>query len=111
MFYDGLSIKIKEMMVSQDWDHTGVADHNAVATKALAIESRLEAFKNQNKASSGSKADSSSKGKSLTASTGAPGKKLTVGDYVYVVRDGKAVKGKIISAGKNAKGKDAPTVQ
>ena len=78
----------------------------------MAIESRLDAFKAQNTASFSPKAaDSSSKGKSSTATPGVLGKRLSVGDYVFVMRDNKAVKGQIIGIGKHKKGKDAPLVK
>ena len=48
MFYNGLMIKIKEMMVSQNYDHTSHT-YEEVATKALEIESQLDAFKAQQK--------------------------------------------------------------
>ncbi|CUA73040.1 Transposon Tf2-7 polyprotein [Rhizoctonia solani] len=111
-FYDGLTIKIKEMMVSQNYDHSA-ATYEQLATKALEIDSRLEAFKAQQKqasSSSSGKTDSKEKSKLSAATPGAPGNKLTVGDHVYVLRDGKAVKGKITKVGKGAKGKDVPTV-
>ncbi|KDN40722.1 hypothetical protein RSAG8_07897, partial [Rhizoctonia solani AG-8 WAC10335] len=48
MFYDGLAIKIKETMVLQDYDHTMVT-FPELAARAMLIESRLDAFKVQNK--------------------------------------------------------------
>ncbi|KDN35596.1 hypothetical protein RSAG8_11458, partial [Rhizoctonia solani AG-8 WAC10335] len=112
MLYDGISIEIKRMMVTQNFDHSTITSNTLVA-KALEIESRLEAFNLQNKTSSHTTGKSTLKGnsKSSTATLGAPGNKLSVGDYVYVVRDGKAIKGKITKVGKNNKGKEAPTIQ
>ncbi|KDN43395.1 hypothetical protein RSAG8_06179, partial [Rhizoctonia solani AG-8 WAC10335] len=106
MFYDGLTIKIKETMVLQDYDHMTVT-FAELAARAMLIESRLDAFKAQNKTASTSK----SEGKSLTASSGSPRTKLTVGDDVYMMKDNKAVKGKITKMGKNSKGKSTPTVK
>ncbi|KDN33947.1 hypothetical protein RSAG8_12958, partial [Rhizoctonia solani AG-8 WAC10335] len=106
MFYDGLAIKIKEIMVLQDYDHTMVT-FAELAARAMLIESRLDAFKAQNKTASTSK----SEGKSSTASSGSPGTKLTVGDDVYMMKDNKVVKGKITKMGKNSKGKSTPTVK
>ncbi|KDN43890.1 hypothetical protein RSAG8_05883, partial [Rhizoctonia solani AG-8 WAC10335] len=112
MLYDGISVKIKRMMVTQNFNHSTVTS-NTLAAKALEIESHLEAFNLQNKSSTHATGKSTSKGdsKSSMATPGAPGNKLSVGDYVYVVRDGKAVKGKITKVSKNNKGKEAPTVQ
>ncbi|KDN35611.1 hypothetical protein RSAG8_11440, partial [Rhizoctonia solani AG-8 WAC10335] len=112
MLYDGISIKIKRMMVAQNFDHSTITS-NTLAAKALEIESCLEAFNLQNKTSSHVTGKSTSKGNSKlsTATPGAPGNKLSVGDYVYVIQDGKAIKGKITKVGKNNKGKEAPTIQ
>ncbi|KDN34720.1 hypothetical protein RSAG8_12194, partial [Rhizoctonia solani AG-8 WAC10335] len=110
MLYDGITVEIKKMMVAQNFDHSTVTC-NTLAAKALEIESRLEAFNLQNKSHTTGKSTSKGDSKSSTATLGAPGNKLSVGDDVYVIRDGKAVKGKITKVGKNNKGKEAPTVQ
>ncbi|KAF8753873.1 hypothetical protein RHS01_06858 [Rhizoctonia solani] len=112
-FYDGLSLKIKEMLMAQDYDHnaSNVSLEN-LADKALKIDQRLEQFQAQHKGqtnSSGSKSGT-------TLSTGALGNvtrdKLTVGDKVYMIGpDGKARKGTISKIGKNAKGMSIPTVK
>ncbi|KDN41647.1 hypothetical protein RSAG8_07325, partial [Rhizoctonia solani AG-8 WAC10335] len=113
MLYDGISIKIKRMMVAQNFDHSTIMS-NTLAAKALEIKSHQEPFNLQNKSSSShmtGKSTLKSDSKLSTATLGVPGNKLSVGDYVYVVQDGKAVKGNITKVGKNNKGKEAPTVQ
>ena len=111
MFYDGLAVEIKKMMVSQDYDHSTVS-YDLLMAKALQIDSHLDAFKVQNKATSSNTGSGSKSGnKSSTATLGAPGNKLSVGDHVYQLKDNKAVKGKIVKVGKNAKGKEMPMVQ
>ncbi|QRW27803.1 Transposon Tf2-7 polyprotein [Rhizoctonia solani] len=111
-FYDGLSLKIKEMLMAQDYDHnaSNVSLEN-LADKALKIDPRLEQFQAQHKGQTKLLFQ-----KGTTSSTGALGNvtrdKLTVGDKVYMIGpDGKARKGTISKIGKNAKGMSIPTVK
>ena len=80
--------------------------------KALQINSCLDAFKVQNKATSSNTGSNSKIGNKLsTATLGVPGNKLSIGDHVYQLKGNKAVKGKIVKVGKNAKGKETLMVQ
>ncbi|CAE6458520.1 unnamed protein product [Rhizoctonia solani] len=131
MFYDGLSIKIKEFLMAQDFDHSDSSVLlQALANKALKIDQCLEQFQAQNKGStlgSSSKKDTQplsaaqgaprgklSVGEKVyqSAAQGAPRGKLSVGEKVYQLQlDGKAKKGTIQAIEKNAKGFSVPTVK
>ncbi|CAE6469155.1 unnamed protein product [Rhizoctonia solani] len=120
MFYDGLSLKIKEMLMAQDYDHNAATvSLQTLAEKALKIDQRLEQFASQHgssKTTSSSGPSSSASGKKGTelssAAQGAPRDKLTVGDKVYQIdSDGRARKGTISKIGRNAKGQAIPTVK
>jgi hypothetical protein len=116
-FYDGLSIKIKEMLMAQDFDHSAsTVTLQALAEKALKIDQRLEAFQAQNKTSSHSSTSTTTTRSVTQPSTAAPTgnarEKLTVGEKVYMIgSDGKAKKGTIQAIGKNSKGAAAPTIK
>jgi hypothetical protein len=114
-FYDGLSIKIKEMLMAQDFDHSeATVTLQSLAEKALKIDQRLEAFQAQNKTShsSSTSVSKSVASPSAAAPTGNARDKLTVGEKVYMIgSDGKAKKGTIQAIGKNGKGATVPTVK
>ncbi|KAF8748018.1 hypothetical protein RHS01_11113 [Rhizoctonia solani] len=96
MFYDGLSHKIKETLMVQDYDHADASVTLAtLAEKALKVDQRLEQFAAQHKGSSSSSNQSGSKSSTSTsaAAQGAPRDKLSVGEQVYAIVDGKAKKG------------------
>ncbi|QRW24000.1 Transposon Tf2-1 polyprotein [Rhizoctonia solani] len=107
MFYDGLSHKIKETLMVQDYDHADASVTLAtLAEKALKVDQRLEQFAAQHKGSSPSSNQSGSKSSTSTsaAAQGAPRDKLSVGEQVYAIVDGKAKKGVLQKIGQNAKG-------
>lgn len=112
MFYDGLSIKIKEMLMAQDYDHneSSVTLQN-LADKALKIDQRLEQFAAQNKGTSSSNQASKSNSSPSTAAQGVPREKLSVGEKVYAIVDGKAKKGTISKIGQNSKGVNIPIIK
>jgi hypothetical protein len=96
-FYDGLSVKIKEMLMAQDFDHSDTSvTLEVLAAKTLKINQRLSEFAAMNKGSSGSTSGTKSGTTSSTAAQGGPRDKLSVGDAVYMIgTDGKAKKGPI----------------
>src|SRR5881394_3399672 len=117
-FYDGLTVKIKEIMMTQDFDHSSATvTLQSLADHALKIDQRLEAFQAQNKGSSSHASGSSSGTKSgastsTAAPTGSAREKLSVGEKVYMLgSDGKARKGTISAIKKNEKGLNVPTVK
>ncbi|QRV90354.1 Retrotransposon gag protein [Ceratobasidium sp. AG-Ba] len=106
MFYDGLNETIKAHMLAQLFDPQDAATtFQDVADRALEIDLRVEAYNSQTSKSfkSENKAQSSSN----------PGReKLSTGDAVYMIgTDGRAVKGKIESIGRNARGQVTPNVK
>ncbi|GAB1527739.1 hypothetical protein RhiTH_010927 [Rhizoctonia solani] len=114
MFYDGLSHKIKETLMVQDYDHADASVTLAtLAEKALKVDQRLEQFAAQHKGSSSSSNQSGSKSSTSTsaAAQGAPRDKLSVGEQVYAIVDGKAKKGVLQKIGQNAKGIAVPIVK
>ncbi|CUA70042.1 Transposon Tf2-12 polyprotein [Rhizoctonia solani] len=115
MFYDGLSIKIKEMLMAQDFDHSDASiSLQNLADKALKIDQRLEQFQAQNKGLSHGQSSSGSKKEASpsTAPQGTPRARMSVGEKVYLIGpDGKAKKGMITKIGKNKKGLLVPTVK
>jgi hypothetical protein len=110
MFYDGLSLKIKEMLMAQDFDHSAATvSLQTLAEKSLKIDQRLEQFASQNKHASTSSQPSTKSGASPSTAVPreVPGGKLTVGEHVYQLgSDGKARKGTIQSIS----GKNIPTI-
>ncbi|KAJ1300966.1 hypothetical protein OPQ81_003391 [Rhizoctonia solani] len=112
MFYDGLTIKIKEMLMAQDFDHSEASvTLQTLAEKALKIDQRLEQFAAQNKGTSSGQSGSKSNTLPSPAAPGSSREKLSVGEKVYVIVDGKAKKGTLSSIGKNSKGVAVPTVK
>ncbi|QRV84607.1 Retrotransposon gag protein [Ceratobasidium sp. AG-Ba] len=99
MFYDGLNETIKAHMLAQLFDPQDAATtFQDVADRALEIDLRVEAYNSQTNKSL------KSENKGQTSSN--PGReKLSAGDAVYMIgTDGRAVKGKIESIGRNARG-------
>ncbi|KAF8748169.1 hypothetical protein RHS01_10985 [Rhizoctonia solani] len=84
-----------------------------LAEKALKVDQRLEQFAAQHKGSSSSSNQSGSKSSTSTsaAAQGAPRDKLSVGEQVYAIVDGKAKKGVLQKIGQNAKGIAVPIVK
>ncbi|CUA68987.1 Transposon Tf2-12 polyprotein [Rhizoctonia solani] len=115
MFYDGLSIKIKEMLMAQDFDHSDASiSLQNLADKALKIDQHLEQFQAQNKGTSHGQSSSGSKKEALpsAAPQGTPRARMSVGEKVYLIGpDGKAKKGTVTKIGKNKKGLSVPTVK
>ncbi|KAJ1308203.1 hypothetical protein OPQ81_003918 [Rhizoctonia solani] len=112
MFYDGLTIKIKEMLMAQDFDHSEASvTLQTLAEKALKIDQCLEQFAAQNKGTSSGQSGSKSNTLPLPAAPGSSREKLSVREKVYVIVDGKAKKGTLSSIGKNSKGVAVPTVK
>ncbi|KAJ1308155.1 hypothetical protein OPQ81_003871 [Rhizoctonia solani] len=111
-FYNGLSIRIKEILMTQDYDHmASTVTLNILAEKCLKIEQRLDQFQSQHK---GHSSGQSSSNTSTLPSSGAPGSSrdiLAAGENVYRVVDGKAQKGVIQKTGKTDKGKTFATVK
>jgi hypothetical protein len=118
-FYNGLTVKIKEIMMTQDFNHSAATvTLQQIADQALKIDQRLEVFQAQNKntSSSNTNATSSSSKANTSPSTATPTgnarEKLSVGEKVYTLgSDGKARKGTISSISKNAKGQATPTIK
>ncbi|QRW10551.1 Transposon Tf2-12 polyprotein [Ceratobasidium sp. AG-Ba] len=116
-FYDGLTVKIKEMLMAQDFDHAAdTVTLSILADKALKIDQRLEQFQAQTKSSgsssnAGPSGSKSSTSPSAAAPTGTAREKLSVGEKVYTIVDGKARKGTIAAISKNSKGKNVPTIK
>ncbi|KAF8759035.1 hypothetical protein RHS01_02292 [Rhizoctonia solani] len=80
MFYDGLSHKIKETLMVQDYDHADASVTLAtLAEKALKVDQHLEQFAAQHKGPSSSSNQSGSKSSTSTsaAAQGAPRDKLS----------------------------------
>jgi hypothetical protein len=107
MFYDSLKHKIKDMMLSQNFDPTGTnTTFQNVSDKALEIDARLMAY---NCETMGQK--STTKKETETPRSQGNWGKFSVGDHVYMMgTDGKAKKGKNSTINKNAKGITMPTV-
>ncbi|KAF8750263.1 hypothetical protein RHS01_09487 [Rhizoctonia solani] len=95
MFYDGLSHKIKETLMVQDYDHADASVTLAtLAEKALKVDQRLEQFAAQHKGPLLFKPIWKQIQHSTSAAAqGAPRDKLSVGEQVYAIVDGKAKKG------------------
>ena len=117
-FYDGLSIKVKEILMAQDFDHSDAkVTLQVLADKALKIDQRLEAFQAQNKTPHSSTSHTTTVTKTVTLpSSAAPNgnarDKLSVGEKVYMIgTDGKAKKGTLQAIGRNSKGATVPTVK
>ncbi|KAG8713280.1 hypothetical protein FRC08_013463 [Ceratobasidium sp. 394] len=118
-FCDGLLVKIKEMLMAQDFDHSAaLVMLQVLAKKALKIDQCLEAFNTQNKhTSSSSTTHASSSGSKnvslpLAASPTTVRDKMSVGENVYSIGPGgKVCKGTIQAIGKGTNGKVAPTVK
>jgi hypothetical protein len=112
-FYDSLSVKIKEMLMAQDFDHSDASvTLEVLAAKTLKIDQQLSEFEAMNKGSSGSTSGTKSGATSSTAAQGGPRDKLSVGDAVYMIgTDGKAKKGTIKKIDRNDKGAATPTVK
>ncbi|KAG8678368.1 hypothetical protein FRC09_019897, partial [Ceratobasidium sp. 395] len=114
-FYDGLSIRIKEILMTQNYDHLApTVTLQLLADKALQIDQRLEAFQAQNKGAYTQSTSSGSKNTSSpsAASPGIARDKMSVGEKVYMLgSDGKARKGTVQAIGKNDKGAKVPTVK
>jgi hypothetical protein len=96
-FYDGLSVKIKEMLMAQDFDHSDTSVMlEVLAAKTLKIDQQLSEFTAMNKGSSSSTSGTKSSAAPSTAAQGGPRDKLSVGDTVYMIgTDGRAKKGTI----------------
>ncbi|KAG9085634.1 hypothetical protein FRC07_013331 [Ceratobasidium sp. 392] len=113
-FYDGLSIKIKETLMLQDYNHMDPrVSLQDLADKTLAIDQRLEAFQSQHGKSSN--AATSTKTNTTSPSTASPAGKprdmMTVGEKVYKLGpDGKARKG-VLTGVVNAQGQSEATVK
>ncbi|QRV96919.1 hypothetical protein RhiJN_24937 [Ceratobasidium sp. AG-Ba] len=110
MFYKGLKDEIKMAMLSQLFD---VKDNTTmgkmVVDRALLIDQHLEEFSSrtifENK-------NTSSSNNCAATSTNQPREKLSLGDAVYMIgMDGRAVKGKIESIGRNNRGQVVPNVK
>ncbi|QRV99281.1 hypothetical protein RhiJN_27300 [Ceratobasidium sp. AG-Ba] len=109
MFYEGLKDEIKMAMLSQLFDvKDNATTGQMVVDRALLIDQHLEQFAGrsifENKNSSAS---------NNRATTTAPTReKLSSGDAVYMIgTDGRAVKGKIESIGRNSRGQVVPNVK
>ncbi|QRV83052.1 Retrotransposon gag protein [Ceratobasidium sp. AG-Ba] len=109
MFYEGLKDKIKMTMLSQLFDvKDNATTGQMVVDRALLIDQHLEQFAGrsifENKNSSAP---------NNRATTTAPTcEKLSSGDAVYMIgTDGRAVKGKIESIGRNSRGQVVPNVK
>ncbi|KAF8749980.1 hypothetical protein RHS01_09602 [Rhizoctonia solani] len=87
MFYDGLSHKIKETLMVQDYDHADASVTLAtLAEKALKVDQRLEQFAAQHKGSLLFKPIWKQIQHSTSAAAqGAPRDKLSVGEQVYAL--------------------------
>ncbi|QRV99065.1 Retrotransposon gag protein [Ceratobasidium sp. AG-Ba] len=106
MFYDGLNESIKAHMLAQLFDPQDAATtFQDVADRALEIDLRVEAYNSQ--------ANKSFKSESKGQTSSQTGReKLSTGDAVYMIgTDGRAVKGKIESIGRNARGQVTPNVK
>ncbi|QRV96931.1 hypothetical protein RhiJN_24950 [Ceratobasidium sp. AG-Ba] len=106
MFYDGLSETIKAHMLAQLFDPQDVATtFQDVADWALEINLQVEAYNSQT--------NKSFKSENKAQTSNNPGrKKLSTGDTVYMIgTDGRAVKGKIESIGRNSRGQITPNVK
>ncbi|QRV78755.1 Retrotransposon gag protein [Ceratobasidium sp. AG-Ba] len=109
MFYEGLKDEIKMAMLSQLFDVKDSAiTGQMVVDRALLIDQHLEQFagrsifENKNSSTSNNCANT-------TAQTR---EKLSSGDAVYMIgTDGRAVKGKIESIGRNSRGQVVPNVK
>ncbi|QRW00695.1 Retrotransposon gag protein [Ceratobasidium sp. AG-Ba] len=106
MFYDGLNETIKAHMLAQLFDPQDVATtFQDVADRALEIDLRVEAYNSQANKSF----KSENKGQTSNSTSR---EKLSTGDAVYMIgTDGRAVKGKIESIGRNARGQVTPNVK
>ncbi|QRV84225.1 Retrotransposon gag protein [Ceratobasidium sp. AG-Ba] len=109
MFYEGLKDEIKMAMLSQLFDvKDNATTGQMVVDRALLIDQHLEQFagrsifKNKNPSTSNNR----------TTTTAQTREKLSSGDAVYMIgTDGRAVKGKIESIGRNSRGQVVPNVK
>ncbi|KAF8666298.1 hypothetical protein RHS04_09694 [Rhizoctonia solani] len=108
MFYDGLSHKIKETLMVQDYDCADASVTLAtLAEKAFKVDQCLEQFAAQHKGSTSSSSNQSGSKSSTSTSAaaqGVPRDKLSFGEQVYAIVDEKAKKGVLQEIGQNAKG-------
>ncbi|QRV83624.1 Retrotransposon gag protein [Ceratobasidium sp. AG-Ba] len=109
MFYEGLRDEIKMAMLSQLFDvKDNATTGQMVVDRALLIDQHLEQFSGR---SIFEKTPSSSKNHAPTPSNNTR-EKLSTGDAVYMIgTDGRAVKGKIESIGRNNRGQVVPNVK
>ncbi|KAG8701772.1 hypothetical protein FRC09_005149 [Ceratobasidium sp. 395] len=114
-FYDGLSVRIKEILMTQNYNHLApTVTLQLLADKALQIDQHLEAFQVQNKGAYSQATSTCSKNTSLplTASPGIARDKMSFGEKVYMLgSDGKTCKGTVQTIGKHDKGAKIPTVK
>ncbi|QRV96831.1 Retrotransposon gag protein [Ceratobasidium sp. AG-Ba] len=106
MFYDGLNETIKAHMLAQLFDPQDAATtFQDVADQALEIDLQVKAYNSQ------SNKTFKSENKGQTSSNRSR-EKLSTGDAVYMIgTDGRAVKGKIESIGRNSCGQVTPNVK
>ncbi|QRW11649.1 Retrotransposon gag protein [Ceratobasidium sp. AG-Ba] len=109
MFYEGLKDEIKMAMLSQLFNvKDNATTGQMVVDRALLIDQHLEQFagrsifENKNPSTSNNR----------TTTTAQTREKLSSGDAVYMIgTDGRAVKGKIESIGRNSRGQVVPNVK
>ncbi|QRW00980.1 Zinc finger, CCHC-type [Ceratobasidium sp. AG-Ba] len=110
MFYEGLKDEIKMAMLLQLFDvKDNATTGQMVVDRALLIDQHLEQFSGrtifENK-------NTSLGNNRTTTSTNQPREELSSGDAVYMIgTDGRAVKGKIESIGRNSRGQVVPNVK
>ncbi|QRV90363.1 Retrotransposon gag protein [Ceratobasidium sp. AG-Ba] len=110
MFYEGLKDEIKMAMLSQLFDvKDSATTGQMVVNRALLTDQHLEQFSGR---SIFENKNSSSANNHAAASPNTTCEKLSSGDAVYMIgTDGRAVKGKIESIGRNNRGQVVPNVK
>ncbi|KAJ1300522.1 hypothetical protein OPQ81_005333 [Rhizoctonia solani] len=98
--------------MAQDFDHAEASvTLQTLVEKALKIDQCLEQFSGQNKGTSSGQSGNKSNALPSPAAPGSSREKLSVGEKVYMVVDGKAKKGTLSGIGKISKGVAVPTVK
>ncbi|QRV93541.1 Retrotransposon gag protein [Ceratobasidium sp. AG-Ba] len=110
MFYEGLKDEIKMAMLSQLFDvKDNTTTGQMVVDRALLIDQHLEQFSGR---SIFDNKNSSNSNNRAAAPPNTAREKLSSGDAVYMIgTDGRAVKGKIESIGRNNRGQIVPNVK
>ncbi|KAG8715764.1 hypothetical protein FRC09_016336 [Ceratobasidium sp. 395] len=115
MFYDHLSMEVKQSMLAQSFDPAGVTTFNQVAERALLIDMHIQQFAKVEKPKHASSPCATTTAHTTTTTTTQATTTKTLlskGDQVFTIgTDGRATCGKVTKIAENAKGFNAPWVK